>query len=182
MRVGSVSDPELMIRRARRGERGSALIEFTLVGIPLVLLVITIIEMCLAMWSYHTLAFAVREGARYASTKGQGCTYSGNTCSTNIGTIAQQIALAGIGLAPGQLNVTFTASDGTTVTCNPLNTCYTSTTVWPPSSANVAGDTLKVAGTYTVQAPLLFLYMPFTRSLTFHSFTLPATSQQVILF
>jgi Flp pilus assembly protein TadG len=171
-----------MIAQKRPGEKGSSLIEFTLVGIPLILLIITIIEMCLAMWSYHTLAFAVREGARYASTKGQGCTYTGNTCSTNIGAIAQQIALAGIGLAPGQMNVTFTASNGSTVTCTPLNSCYTNTTVWPPSGANTAGSSITIAGTYSVQSPLLFLYMPFTRSLTFRSFTLPATTQQIILF
>lgn len=167
--------------RKRSRQKGSSLIEFTLVGIPLILLIITTIEMCLIMWSYHTLAFAVHEGVRYAATKGQGCTYTGNTCSVSVGTIAQQIASAGTGLAPGQLNVTFTSSSGS-ISCNPLNSCYSNATIWPPSGANTAGSLISIGGTYPVNSPLMFLYMPFTRSLKIQSFTLPATSQQIILF
>jgi Flp pilus assembly protein TadG len=105
---------------SRRNQTGRSLIEFTLVGIPLILILISVIDMSIAMWDYHTLAYAVREGARYASTKGQGCTYSGNTCGITVANVAQQIASAGLGLVPGQLKVTLTSSAGS-VTCNPVS-------------------------------------------------------------
>ena len=51
--------------------RGNATIEFTLVGIPLVFVLISTIEMARGMWIYHTLAYAVKEGTRYAVARGQ---------------------------------------------------------------------------------------------------------------
>ena len=70
--------------RARKKETGSTTIEFALGGVSLLILVVSLVQMSLAMWSYHTLAYAVREGARYASTKGIGCTYTGNSCSVTV--------------------------------------------------------------------------------------------------
>lgn len=157
------------------------LIEFTLVGIPLLLIFISLIEICLAMWSYHTLAYAVREGARYASTKGQGCTYGGNTCSVTVATVAQQIATAGTGLVPGQLNVSLISSAGS-ITCNPVSSCYSDTAVWPPNSANTPGSIISVAGSYPVQTGLVMMFFPSTGGYQLGSVNLPASSQQVIQF
>lgn len=168
--------------RGRRREQGTAVLEFALAGIPLLLMIISIFELCLAMWSYHTLAFAVREGARYAAIKGQGCSYTGNSCGVTVGTIAQQIATAGAGLSPAVLNVTLTSAAGS-ISCNPLNSCYSNTTAWPPSSssANVAGSAITVSGTYAVNTSLVFLFIP-TGSLKIGNLTLPASSQQLIQF
>ena len=55
----------------RANWRGNATIEFTLVGIPLVFVLISTIEMARGMWIYHTLAYAVKEGTRYAVARGQ---------------------------------------------------------------------------------------------------------------
>lgn len=77
--------------RAKQREKGGVLIEFTFVGIPLMLAFMSLIEICIAMWSYHTLAYAVRKGARYASTKGQGCTYTGNSCSVTAANILSRL-------------------------------------------------------------------------------------------
>jgi hypothetical protein len=79
------------------------MIEFVFAGIPLILIMVSIVEMALTMWTYETLAFAVREGARYAATKGQGCSYSGNSCGVTVAGIAQKISASGMGLAPGIL-------------------------------------------------------------------------------
>jgi Flp pilus assembly protein TadG len=173
----------MIARRLERHEKGSTLIEFTLVGIPLLLIFISLIEICIAMWNYHTLAYAVREGARYASTKGQGCTYGGNTCSVTVGAIAQQIATAGTGLVPGQLNIDLISAAGD-FPCHPLSNCLSDSTIWPPSSssANVPGSSISVSGSYSVQTGVVMMFFPGTGASQLSSVTLPASSQQVIQF
>jgi Flp pilus assembly protein TadG len=167
--------------QAANRERGSTLIEFTLAGIPILLIIMSIVQMSLAMWSYHTLAYAVREGARYASIRGQGCTYSGNSCSVTVANICQQIASAGVGLAPGQLNITLTSSAGS-ITCNPLNSCSSNSTVWPPASANARGSVISVSGTYPMPLALFLPFFPGNSSMQSSSITLPASSEQIIQF
>lgn len=173
----------MKIRRTRRNEKGNNLIEFTLVGIPLVLILISLIEMCFAMWSYHTLAYAVREGARYASTKGKGCTLGTNTCSVTVADVAQQVASAGTGLIPSLLNIDLVSADGN-VPCHPITNCYSTTTVWPPNSfsANVPGSIISVSGTYPVQTNLVIMFFPQTGSSQVSAVTLPASSQQIMQF
>ena len=51
--------------------RGNSMIEFTLVGIPLMFVLISIVELSRGMWIYHTLAHAVKEGTRYTAVRGQ---------------------------------------------------------------------------------------------------------------
>jgi len=166
--------------RARKNETGATTIEFAFGGVSLLILVVSLVQMSLAMWSYHTLAYAVREGARYASTKGIGCTYTGNSCSVTVSNVAQKIAAAGIGLLPSQLSVTLTSSAGD-VSCNPVSNCYSNTTVWPPSSpgsANQVGKPVKLTASY----PVRVLFLPILGSLQTAAPTLQATSQQLILF
>lgn len=162
-------------------EKGGSLVEFAFAGIPLLLIIVAIMKISLAMWSYHTLAYAVREGARFAATKGQGCTYTGNTCSVTVAAVAQQIAGAGLGLAPSVLNVTLTSSNGA-ISCNPLNSCYSNATVWPPASANTPGDLISVTGYYPSQTALTFLFLPYKRSMRTSAVTFAASSQQMIEF
>jgi hypothetical protein len=38
------------------------------------------------MWTYHTLAYAVKEGTRYASVHGKGCE-APNTCTKTVAQI-----------------------------------------------------------------------------------------------
>src|SRR5205823_10249951 len=96
----SSSEEERIVARSANQERGTVMIEFLFAGVPLIFLLLIIFELCLAMWSYHTLATAVEDGAIYASTKGQDCTYTGNTCRVSISTIVQDILSAGIGINP----------------------------------------------------------------------------------
>ena len=61
-----------MSTRAQRNlEKGSSMVEFALVGIPLIFILISIFEISRGMWMYETVAHAVREGARYAAVHGQ---------------------------------------------------------------------------------------------------------------
>src|SRR5262249_45663384 len=90
----------------RRGKsRGSATLEMTLVGIPIIFVLISVAEMARGMWIYHTLAYSIREGTRYASVHGRDCSIGGNTCSVTVGQIAAVIKNAAIGLDPADLKV-----------------------------------------------------------------------------
>ncbi len=114
--------------------------------------------MGLAMWSYHTLAFAVGDAAHFASTKGIGCTYTGNACGITVAAVAQRVATAGLGLVPGQLNVTLTSTAGN-VSCNPVSSCYSNVTTWPPASpagTNKVGQPITVTAYY----PVTILFLP----------------------
>ena len=84
----------------RRGNwRGNATIEFTLVGIPLVFILISTIEMARGMWIYHTLAYSVKEGTRYAIGRGQN-----SPTTATVRDVCNAIAQSGVGLLPEDLN------------------------------------------------------------------------------
>jgi hypothetical protein len=120
------------------------MIEFTLVGIPMIFMLVSIFEISRAMWNYHTLAFAVREGTRYAVVHGSGCTSDPlNSCQVTVGQVAQRIQNAGIGLEPSQLNLTFTSS-GHSIPCT-LKTCVGIATVWPETPNNIPGARSQLA-------------------------------------
>lgn len=141
------------MRRRRNQWGGSTLIEFTLVGIPLVFVLVSVFELSRGMWTYHTLAAAVKRGTRYSVVHGQDCNQVGNACTVTIAQIAGVIQSAGPGLLPDQFTLTFTPSTGTPVTCVvgtgllPAD-CRSNTTTWPPAGANGVGQDVKIAGTY----------------------------------
>ena len=137
------------------------MIEFTLVGIPMIFVLISVFEISRAMWNYHTLAYAIREGTRYAIVHGAGCSADPmNTCGVTIGQVAQRISDAGIGVEPSELNLTFTSS-GHAIPCT-LNTCLGNTTVWPEAPNNTTGNSVAISGSLPFQSALALLW-PGTR-------------------
>jgi Flp pilus assembly protein TadG len=67
------------LRRAR-GERGSTLVETALSMVILSIVALGVMELSLALYTYHFLSDAAREGTRYAIVRGSSCTtYSGFT-------------------------------------------------------------------------------------------------------
>src|SRR5947209_18521445 len=120
-----------MIRGKRAGRRGSTQLEFVLVGIPMIFILISIFEMARGIWTYETLAYAVREGVRYAGMHGKGCA-SPNTCQVTIGGITSVIRAAGVGLDAGSVVVTFTPATGS-ASSGTMTSQLSSSTVWPPS-------------------------------------------------
>src|SRR5215212_5363994 len=89
-----------VMRKRRYLTGGNSLVEFTLVGIPLIFILIATFELSRGMWSYHTLAYAVKSGARYTIVHGQNCAIAPNACTVTIGQIAATIKSAGVGLPP----------------------------------------------------------------------------------
>jgi Flp pilus assembly protein TadG len=169
--------------RKRQSRRGSALVEFSLAGIASICLLISTVSLGIGMWNYHTLAYAVHECTRYASVKGHNCTLPGNSCTISVGTLAQKFASVGVGLPPGQVNLTLTTNSGAVTSCAPLNSCYSNTTSWPPASNsdNKVGNNITVSATYQFQSAFLFFW-PGKGSQQVGTIWLPATSTQPILF
>src|SRR5579863_9374568 len=122
--------------RLRRPTRGNATLEFTLVGIPLIFVLISTFEMARGMWIYHTLAYAVKEGARYTIVRGQNYTaLTGGTLKYQ--DVCSAIVAAGPGLIPNQLSLTFTSFSGTT---GPYTANNCPATAWPPTGTDANGN------------------------------------------
>jgi Flp pilus assembly protein TadG len=176
-----------------RSRRGSSIIEFTLVAIPIMFVMISIFEMGRGMWNYHTLAEAVKEGARWAIVNGQNCSDTGNSCtcpiagSGNVGNsidcIARTIGAAAIGLPPSTINVTIiiNGSAPVTITCQPLNSasCYGNTT----ALTEAIGSDIRIKGSFQFQSALA-MFWPGVRSrgVQFGTFVLSANSHQVVQY
>ena len=162
-------------------QRGSAMLEFTLVGIPMIFVLISIFEISRGMWNYHTLAFAVREGTRYATVHGFDCSSDPlNTCGATVGQVAQRIQNAGIGLDPNELNLTFTSS-GHSITCA-LSACLADTTAWPEAPKNTPGNTVSINASLPFQSALAMFWPGAGRGMNFPAFNLAAGSSDIIHF
>ena len=166
-------------RRNRRS--GQALVEFTLVAIPLIFILISTTEMARGMWNYQTLAFGIRAGARYAAAHGQGCTQNGNTCSVTVSDVAHSIATASVGMTPASLNVTLASATAATVTCAPLSNCYANSTIWPPAADNAPGKNITISGTWVFRSALS-MFWPGRSPVRFGTYTLGAWTKQPMLF
>ena len=93
-------------RRARGDHRrGATVIEFAFVFVLFLATVVGMMDMGRAVWAYNTLAFATREGARYAIVHG---TDSGSPATTT--EIQNVVASHALGLDSGLLTVNTTWS------------------------------------------------------------------------
>jgi len=153
-----------MTRRFGNERGGTTMIEFILVGIPMIFVLISIFEMGRGMWTYHSLAYAVKEAARYASVHGESCTTAPNSCGVTIGNIATVLKTAGTALIPSQTTVTFTPASGSATT-GTLSSLLSNNTAWPPSSPS---GTNSIGQLITISAKIPFrsamsMFWPGTR-------------------
>ncbi len=156
-----------------------------MIGIGMIFVVLSFFEIARGMWIYHTLAFAVREGARYASVHGKDCAppYSSPGCQVTISQIATVIRSAGPGLDGDNTTVTLTPAVGSATSDTISNLIANYTTVyWPPATAYSPGQTVKITATYpfrTFLAVFWFGGRPLNDS---QVFTLGASSTETIQF
>lgn len=170
-------------RRIR--ESGSSLVEFTLVGIGLVFVLISIFEMARGMWIYHTLAHASKEATRFLIVHGKEC-QKRTTCRdlSSPAELAARIGYHGVGLMPDQLDVQVTiSSTGAAVIPGgggyaKLNT-LTDTAPW--SSSAEVGQQVQVALRYPFRSALAMLW-PGGGKVNFTLTTLGAFSWDTIQF
>jgi Flp pilus assembly protein TadG len=170
---------------SRNKRRGSAAIEFALVGIPMLCATISIVQMAIAMWRYHTVQFAVKETAVYLSHKGALYLAAGNN-SVKIKDVASVLQKSAIGMPPTTLNATFVAynssTDFQTVTCR-LDACLTNTTNWPPSGYNTPNSSsVSIRADFSLKTAFV-MFSPGWRPVPFaNAYTMPGYARQMILF
>jgi hypothetical protein len=179
-------------------QRGQAMLEFTLVGIPLMFVLISIFEISRGMWMYHTLAFAVKDGVRFASVHGINCintTGSGgsnpNTCQKTIADIAAQIQGSAVIFDPTATTLTFFPGDGgaASTACTMVGAgaggCPQFTTnAWPPAGAgglNALGKPIRIDVTAPFRSALS-MFWPGSRPVNFGTYTLGASSTDYIQY
>ena len=169
------------MRRLLIDERGSAIVEMTLVGIPMIFVLISIFEMARGMWAYDTLAYAVRETSRYAIVHGQDCAVSPNSCSITVANLASRLVNAGVGLPSSELNATFSSlSDN--VTCNPVSSCLTNNTVFPSAGGGSVGNPITVSATYRFSSAISMFWPGAGTPIVFAPVNFPASSTDYIQF
>jgi Flp pilus assembly protein TadG len=164
------------MKTLRKAERGSSVLEFTLSSIPLIFVMVSVVEMSLGMWNYHTLNEAVKITTRTAAVRGVDC--ASLSCAMTVGQVTQMLTTKGVGLASDSLNVTLTDGNGA-INCNPVSNCTSSTTTWPRSGGNGTGQVISISATYPFKSPIP-MFVPGKGGSTFESQTFSAISQQVI--
>jgi len=172
----------------KRSRSGNATLEFTLVGIPLLFVLISTFEMARGMWIYHTLAYAVKEGARYTIVRGQNSPYQvplGGTGTGNLTGICNYIVQQGPGLIPHQLSLSFTSFSGT---LGPYTAdACPGAPVWPPNGNDVIdngpGQQISITATYPFQSTIV-MFWPGAggNGMQFPTFTFPAQASEVMQF
>ena len=143
-----------MRRLFRSDEGGQSLIEFALV-LPLLLLIITgLFDVARATWQENTLAYAAREGTRYAIVHGSASVDGTVVYPSSYQPVVDVVRDAAVGVP--SVSVSFKQVDGTT-------TC-----VSPPTLANPCFATVRVTWTWhTITAwPLIPNTFNFDRSTT----------------
>lgn len=167
--------------RTNRKRAGSALIEFTLIGISGIFITISIATVALDMWEYYSLAYATEVTSRYAGLHGSNCATTPNSCTVTVGFLVSQVFVpSATVLYSGRVNLTFTDGTGD-ITCNPASNCSSSSTVFPRAGSNGVGSDIVVKATYPLSRPVLIFWDGST-PMDMNAFTVAATSRQRILF
>jgi hypothetical protein len=169
--------------RRNTQRRGSAMVEFCLAGIASITVLISTFQLSMGMWNYHTMAFKVHEATRYIAVHGVGCTKPGNSCTVTVGALANKIDSLGVGILSNSVDVTLTTDSGAVTTCAPLNSCFTNTTVWPPSTNNdnKTGKLVTISANYHFRSALFFFW-PGQGSQAIGEIWFPASSTQTIVY
>jgi Flp pilus assembly protein TadG len=157
------------LSRSARGEQGSATIEVAVASAVLFSLVIGIMEISLALYTYNYVAESAREGARYAMVRGStSCSNSPSLSNCNASSAEIQTYVQGLGF-PGL------TSSNITVTTTWLCASTSQPTTWSTCTTtphNRPGSVAKVVVSYPFP-----ISIPFWKSTTF---TTTSTSQMVI--
>jgi len=162
-------------------QNGNATIEMTLVGIPLIFVLISTVEVARGMWIYHTLAYALREGTRYAIVHGVDCSTPPNNCAVQVKDIAAVIEKAAVGLYDTDnfhIEMKSLADD----VSGTLTSALVSTTQFPSAGGGAIGAPITFSATYPFQSAIAMFWPGAGSGMNFTSVTFPASSQENIQF
>lgn len=183
----------------RNRQRGASVIEFTLIGIPLIFVLISIFELSRAMWLYNTAAHAIREGSRFAAAHGNNCALLPNGCASTLQQISQRMLEQGAGLNPVDVqNLTFhskganpTATPPLTYTCATLQACLSDTRPWPAITAPAIqvsdlnplgqrGNYIEIRARYPFRTAIALLWPAAAPAQQIGVFNLAISSEEII--
>jgi hypothetical protein len=159
-------------RRTRQS--GSAMVEFALIGIPLMFTLLITFELSRAMWAYHTVAYAVKEGVRFAVVHGNNCATVPNNCLVTRAQIAARIGNAGLGLIRNDLQIAF----GTAGTLAPIATYDADPARFPTAAAGARFLPIEIRAEYTFRSPLGRLLTAGGPG----TYVFPASSQELVQY
>jgi len=173
--------------------KGNAMIEFTLVGIPMVFILISTFEMARGMWLYHTAAYAIREGVRFAIVHGNNCNIYPSNCVVTIREIAGRIGDAAVGLLPTDLQNVVFISSGKVVTCPSLDDCVKpgalGDTYWPgnaPGGGSAPGgdrvSRIEISAVFPFRSAISMFWPGAGPATNFGLFWFPASSKERIQY
>jgi hypothetical protein len=178
----------------KRRNAGSALIEFTVVGIPMIFVLLSTFEIARGMWIYETLSYAVREGTRFAIVHGQGCANASPACAVTTGAIVQRIRDAGVGLMPveaGDLVITLASSTRPGIRCVPDVTgtaanctdsgCFPSGCGGTVDIGGMAGMPVTITATYSFRSAIA-MFWPGTNPIVYGTVPMIASSRELVQF
>jgi Flp pilus assembly protein TadG len=160
----------LMSVRKLRGDAGSTLVETALSVVILFALFFGVLEMSLAVYSYHFISEAAREGTRYAIVRGSSlatdcttpgfanCIAQGGNNTGDIATYIKGLGFPGISNSNITVNSTWLTSAG--AACGTADTC------------KAPGNIAKITVTYNFP-----FSVPFVPQETF---SMSSTSQMVV--
>lgn len=98
-------------RKWLRGDEGASVVEFALVATVLLSIILGVMEICLALFTFHSISEVAREGSRYAMVRGDMCVVSGVSCTTSEAAIQSYMRGLGYpGINPSNMTVTATYS------------------------------------------------------------------------
>ncbi len=150
------------LRRAL-GQQGTAMVEMAFASVILLTMLFGVMEMCLALYTYHFISEAAREGTRYAIVRGSSCANPPMTpCPASPDDIQSYVETLGFpGIDPAAMTVSTTYS------------AYPAGGVCAPSaSCNNPGNQVQVTVNY--QYPLSIPFIPSS------TLNMSSTSQMVI--
>ena len=156
---------------------GSAMLEFTLVGIPVMFTLISIFEIARGMWYYETLNHTVKETARYLVVRGQNCIAAG--CGASYADIKQFMQNASVGLDPAQLTVTLLNSSGSGTPS--LLSDLAGAGTFPANPTAGVGQLVTVRGQYPFRSALS-MFWPGGGYVAFGNITFGAVARERIQY
>ena len=175
-----------MTTNRRRTQSGNAMVEFTLVGIGLMFVLISIFEMSRGMWIYHTLAHTSKEATRFLIVHGSECQDTSRPlcrADATLGMLASRIKYHGVGLLEESLEVQVYRNSvqvvGTGDGFVTVGSLMGSTTIWA-ANAN-RGFPIQVGLRYPFKSALAFFW-PGAGRVNFATVKLGANSWDTIQF
>ena len=171
--------------------RGNALIEFTLVGIPLLFTLISIFEMGRGMWQYVTLCHAVKDTTRFAVVHGDNCASVAQSCVVTVAQVAARFRQSGGGLDPANVQLElrsgclagakFDSGACATVKTGTLTSLLADGASWPDFGAP-GFESVEILATYQFRTAFAMLWPGAGVVRPAGAFVLHAVSREMVQF